>query len=100
MKKLFCAKYFVPEQLITAVFVSSNLSPSKKRGLHFIKEELANSIRGRPGLDEAIDIKEVLSESDLPQEWLEPNVLIWGTEEEITAKDFLRKNRKNDPEYQ
>lgn len=90
MKKLYLAK-----QTNTVMFVSDLDDPNflTGRAKLFLKEEEKNCA------SVPIDVQEVTSLEQIPNEWSHDN-LLWGTDEEITAHGFLNLKSENSRSYQ
>lgn len=79
MKKLYMAK--VVKDVIFECDDDCNLKSESER---FIKEQ-------EKCYDFPIEILEIKNENQIPNEW-GGGVFIWGTDKEITAKEWLKEN--------
>lgn len=86
MKKLYLAT-----KTITAMFVS-NAEDNGVNASRFIAEEEKNKFAKH------IEVKEIAANQEIPKEWRN-GALLWGTEDEISAEDWISELGQEYQEY-
>ena len=83
MKKLYLAK-----TEIQTMFVSDELN-IHSHAKQFLGNELAN-------LDDKISVVEITNYKNIPKAWKGNVFCVWGSEENTTATEFLRRHESKD----
>lgn len=93
MKKLYLATIN-----FNTIFVSTE-ADQKSGAKRYAEEEF--SWNGLKETLKRVEVKEIACVQEIPQEWSD-GALIWGTEEEITAANWLDQNqpKQSDSEFQ
>lgn len=84
-------RLYVATQKYEVVFVSSSGHGLKHKAEEFIEEQ-------NKTFQPSIEVQEITCKEEIPEDWREDYTLIWGSDEEMNAEQFLESKKTS--EYQ